>query len=92
MISRMSFAHKRKNFIFIEKLKGVYAVESEHRNDIIYLIDDTRFCIVDLKGLVFCPIHEVPQLAAKMKRKYREEVLEIYEDIKDMQRMGIIYA
>ena len=91
MISRMDFKHKKTKIEFISKYRG-YAVESEHRHDIVYVADQTRFAVVDFEGLLFCPLEEVPALADKCKPKFKKEILDIYHDIMDMKRMEIIYA
>lgn len=92
MISRMKFKRKYKNFNFLDRKKYIYAIASEIRCDICYAADNTRFCIIDYEGLMFCPLEEVPAMAEKFKPKFKAEVLAIWQDIMDLKKMEINYA
>lgn len=92
MISRMNFRRKHKSFDFLDRKKYIYAIASEIRKDICYAADNTRFCVIDYEGLIFCPLEEVPVLADKCVPDFKKEILEVYRDILDMKRMEIIYA
>ena len=84
----MNFKRKHRNFQFLDKRKNIYTIASELRNDICYAADNTRFCIIDYEGLMFCPLEEVPAMAEKFKPKFKAEVMAIYQDIMDMKRMA----
>ena len=88
----MDFRRKHRNFQFLDKRKNIYTVASDIRNDICYAVDNTRFCIIDYEGLMFCPLEEVPAMAAKFRPKFQKEVMEVYNDIMDLKKMEIIYA
>lgn len=69
----------------ITKYPDIYAVQSE-RPGLIYGISDGKFALLTRYGAVFCPLHETVEMASQMQPDIREEILAIYEDVRDLRK------
>lgn len=84
MISRIKFKDRVNLDTVLTHYDGIYAVDSELNNTIKYAVSDEKFAILMPIGAVFCPLHETPKLAVRLKDDVREEVMGIWEDIRSM--------
>ena len=76
----------------LQNYNGIYSIESDIRG-VYYGVDESKFAIFRANGYVFCPIHEMPILAEKMASEImKNEILGIYEDVKDLVRMQVQYV
>lgn len=70
-----------------------YAVQSIADSQTIYIMDGEEFAILRHKDGARWKIEETPKIAAKIPfREIRDEILAIYEDIKDLNRMQVNYG
>ena len=92
-------AKKWRHYEFKDKRRGmmrltylpVYSIDSTVRG-IAYAADEKEFAIIRGEGFLVCKIEEMPVLAKELKPVFRDEVLEIYEDLQDLKLMEVIYA
>lgn len=92
MINKIEFERPVCVDLLLGKHPDIYAVESIVKG-IHYGADKEKFAIFRSTGAVFCPIKEMPVLASRMAdNRIKKEILEIYEDLKDLKRMGVAYA
>lgn len=70
-----------------------YAVQSIADSQTIYIMDGEEFAILRHKDGARWKIEETPKIAEKIPfLKIRDEILAIYEDIKDLNRMQVNYG
>lgn len=92
MVERVYFKKRKKSMrSLLTHYTGIYSVDSEVSREVTYGVSEGKFAIICSDGVAFCPFHEAPQLAAMMKsKKMRDEILDIYEDVKDLKRMEVL--
>lgn len=72
---------------------NVYAVQSIADDQTIYLLDGDEFAILRNREGMRWKIAETPEVAKKITvDAVKDEILAIYEDIKDLKRMRINYG
>ena len=72
---------------------NVYAVQSIADDQTMYLLDGDEFAILRHHDGMRWKIAETPEVAKKIAvDAVRDEILAIYEDIKDLKRMKINYG
>ena len=96
MISKVAFSKRLEIQTDLKKYTDIYAIESELHRGLVYGISDGKFAILRGNGAIFCPLHETPQLAERVKalvsKKMGQEVLDCYEDYLDNLDRGIIFG
>lgn len=78
MISRLQFEKKQNLEKLLPRYSGIITIQSEVLNHVVYGIADHKFAILVPEGSIFCPIHETPELAKKLKPDLAAEVMEIF--------------
>ena len=91
MVSRVKF-RKRFKMWDLKKYTDIYAVESEVQRGVVYGISDGKFAIIDGWGAKFCPFHETPIMAMSEPKKVREEIIEVYEEVRELKQMGFMIS
>ena len=74
------------------KLDGytdIYAVDSLIAGNLKYIIKDDEFIVAYDDGEMHHRLDEIEAEAKCYKPKIRDEILAIYEDVKDLMRMGV---
>ena len=92
-------AQKWRQYRFTDNKRGMerlitlstYCIDSVIKG-VAYAADQEEFAIIRSEGFVVCSIDEMPALAKELLPILREEVLEIYQDLKDLDLMEVIYA
>lgn len=69
-----------------------YAIDSLVDKSTLFIATEEEFAIVRQGDALICEVREMPQLAIKFIEPIRNEIMEIYEDIKDLKRMDVAYA
>lgn len=92
MVSEVKFGRRFNILNEMMNYKDIYAVESEVQRGIVYGISDGKFAILHGTGAIFCPFHEAPVMAMRMKKKIREEIIEVYEEVRELRRMGFLIS
>ena len=69
-----------------------YAIDSCVDKSTVFIATEEEFAIVRQGDALICEVREMPQLAVRFIEPIRDEIMEIYEDIKDLKRMDISYA
>ena len=88
MIKKLYFNQTVNIGNMLANYTGIYSVESEVCRGLTYGISDGKFALFKTDGVAYCPIEETPMLAEQMKSKdVRDEILSIYSEVKDLQRM-----
>lgn len=88
MVKKMYFNRNVNIGCMLANYTGIYSVESEVCRGLIYGISDGMFALFRYDGVAYCPIEETPMLADQMKSNdVRDEILSIYSEVKDLQRM-----
>lgn len=93
MVQKIKFKKPMRMRDTLTNYKGIYAVESEVNKRIIYGVADGLFAILMDDGAAYCPIHEAPEMAQMIvDRRIRDEIIDIYQDIKDLQCMEVVFG
>lgn len=87
---RYEFKDKKRGMMRLTYL-STYCIESTVRG-IAYAADDEEFAIIRPEGFLVCKIEEMPELAKELLPALKNEVLEIYNDLKDLKLMEVIYG
>lgn len=64
--------------------KGIYTVDSLISNSLKYGISDGKFAIFREDGVVMAEMNEVPDIAECLVSEVKEEVLAIWEDVREV--------
>lgn len=92
MVSRVTFGRQLKLDTELKKYTDIYTVQSEAQKGIVYGISDGKFAILSGAGAIFCPFHETPVMAMRMTEKIREEILEVYEEVRELKHWGYLIS
>lgn len=84
MISKIFFTKPLNIDRKLANFQDIYTVQSVVKKSVVYGFSDGKFAILQREGAIFCPIHEVPQLANLLKPRIKEEVMEVFEDFKSL--------
>lgn len=91
-MKRYKFKHYHDWNTYLTRF-NVYAVQSIADSQTIYLMDGDEFAILRHHDGMRWKIGETPEVAKKIAvDAIRDEILAIYEDIKDLKRMKINYG
>ena len=69
-----------------------YSVESIADKNTMFVATDDEFAIIRHDDAMVCNIDEMPILAEKFIGPIKREILDLYEDIKDLNRMQLTFA
>lgn len=77
-----------------EKLTTIeaYSIESLADKSTIYVATEDEFAIIRHDDALVCNVCEMPKLAEKFIKPIKDEILDLYEDLKDLQRMQLNFA
>lgn len=71
----------------------LYSLQSQVDAKTYYAIDENDFAILRHKDGARWKIEDTPEVVKRITYEpIRQEIMEIYEDIKDLKRMDIIYS
>lgn len=89
MIQKYRFK-KPKNCTYFTHIDA-FLIDSMARRGVIYGASATQFFVICPDGFTVCDLDEVPMLVQQMIPELRQEIIDIYEDIKDYKRMEVRY-
>lgn len=90
MIVRKSYDRTKNIDNLLDQYGTIYAIESLADKKLRYGIKNGIFAVMRLGDAMVCQIHEIPELAHDYSDgDIRQEILDIYEDIKDLYRMQV---
>ena len=90
MIVRKSYDGTKNIDNLLDQYGTIYAIESLADKKLRYGIKNGIFAVMRLGDAIVCQIHEMPELAYDhFDGDIRQEILDIYEDIKDLDRMQV---
>lgn len=69
-----------------------YSVESIADKNTMFVATDDEFAIIRHDDALVCNVCEMPKLAEKFIKPIKNEILDLYEDLKDLQRMQLNFA
>lgn len=69
----------------------VYSIESIIDKNTRYVASQDRFAIIRNEDAMVCDLEEITQMAAMFKKKIKQEILDIYDDLKDFKNREIEY-
>lgn len=69
---------------------SVYGIDSLLDNDLKYGIKNGLFAIMRLGDAIVCDMDDIPQVASWFRGNIKKEILDIYEDIRDL-RLGEVW-
>lgn len=91
-MTRFRFKHYHDWNTYLTRFE-IYAIQSIADSQTIYLLDKNEFAILRHKDGVRWNIDETQEVARKIRFKaIRDEILAIYEDVKDLRRMKVNYG
>lgn len=91
-MKRYKFKHYHNWEAYLPRF-NIYAVQSIADNQTMYLLDGDEFAILRNRDGMRWKIADTPEVAKKITvDAVRDEILAIYEDIKDLKRMKINYG
>lgn len=68
-----------------------YAIESIVDDYIRYIAFDNKFAIIRHEDAMLCDIDEMNELAVMFRSDVKQEILDIYEELKDLERRELRY-
>lgn len=81
---------KRSIEKMLDSCPDYYGVESESVRGLYYVMDGEKFACCHDNHALICTTQEMPELAEYVLNKsMKQEVLDLYEDLKDLLRMDI---
>lgn len=81
---------KRSIEKMLDSCPDYYGVESESVRGLYYVMDGEKFACCRGKDAILCTTQEMPELAEYVLNKaMKKEVLDLYEDLKDLLRMDM---
>lgn len=93
MIKRAKTKHDKKQKLCNKLMSmNAYAVESETDKDTIFIATGDEFAIVRNGDAILCDVSEIPTVAERFIKPIKDEILLIYDDLKDLHRMEMNYA
>ncbi len=69
---------------------SVYSIDSILDNDLKYGIKNGLFAVMRHGDAIVCDVTDIPEIASWFKSKIKQEILDIYEDIRDL-RLGEVW-
>lgn len=89
MIMRKSYDDTKNIDNLLDQYSTIYAIESLADKRLRYGIKNGLFAVMRLGDAVVCDIEDMPELADYFIGGIRQEILDIYEDIRDLDRMQV---
>ena len=81
---------KRSIEKMLDSCPDYYGVESESVRGLYYVMDGENFACCHDNHALICTTQEMPELAEYvLDKSMKQEVLDLYEDLKDLLRMDI---
>lgn len=84
MVSTIIFDKPKNLASELTHYTDIYAIDSMEFSNIVYGLSDGKFAVLKPDCAVFCPIHEVPDMAKRLIPELQAEVIAIYNDIKGL--------
>ena len=89
MIVRKSYDTKRNIDNVLDQYATIYSIESLADSKLRYGVKNGLFAVMRLGDAIVCDIKDIPELADYFIGEIRQEILDIYDDIKDLERMHV---
>lgn len=89
MILRKSYDASKNIDSLLDQYGTIYAIESLADKKLRYGIKNGLFAVMRQGDAIVCDIEDISELADYFVDDIRQEILDIYEDIKDLYRMQV---
>lgn len=89
MIVRKSYDSSKNIDNLLDQYGTIYAIESLADKKLRYGIKNGLLAVMRQGDAIVCDIEDMPELADYFVDDIRQEILDIYEDIKDLYRMQV---
>jgi len=88
-MKRGKFTKKGDIKAFLDRNPYYFAIESIESNRLFYITDGEKIIMTRDSDAVMMNVKEMPKESEKFITKIKDEMLDIYADIKDYKRMGL---
>ncbi len=90
MIYRRTFDGKTNISKALNQNPTIYAIDSMLDVNLKYGIKNGLFAVMRLGDAIVCDTSDIPEVASWFKTSVKQEILDIYEDIRDL-RLGEVW-
>ena len=84
MIVRKSYDTTRNIDNVLNQYATIYSIESLVDGKLRYGFKNGLFALMRLGDAIVCDVDDIPELASSLKPDIKREVLDIYDDIRDL--------
>lgn len=89
MIVRKTYNGRKNIDNLLDQYATIYGIESLADSKLRYGVKNGLFAAMRLGDAMVCDIGDMPELAGYFRPDIRQEILDIYDDIKDLNRMQV---